>query len=77
MRRAIDISDALCWPSGYYAKTEHNMEVDERSGRVLLATGRAAGALDTEGDGANSIGSAVAITSCTEYGGRSRGHDGG
>ena len=40
-RRAIDISDALCWPSGYYAKTEHNMEVDERSGRVLLSNGRA------------------------------------
>ena len=39
-RRALDTSSALCWPSGYFAKTEHHMHVAADTGEVTLTGGR-------------------------------------
>ena len=30
-RRALDLSEAFIWPSGYYAKTEFNITFDRHS----------------------------------------------
>ena len=40
-RRALATSTALCWPSGYFAKTEHHLHV-EPDGSVRLTGGRSA-----------------------------------
>ena len=32
-RRALDLSEAFIWPSGYYAKTEFNMTFDRHTPR--------------------------------------------
>ena len=39
-RRALDTSRALCWPSGYFAKTEFHLH-EEPDGNVRLTGGRA------------------------------------
>ena len=38
-RRALELSGALCWPSGYFAKTENNLHI-EANGEVRLSGGR-------------------------------------
>ena len=40
-RSALDLSSAVCFPSGYFAKTEQHLQVDP-SGEVQLTGGRAA-----------------------------------
>ena len=38
-RREMDFASALCWPSGYFAKTEHHLHV-EPDGSITLTGGR-------------------------------------
>ena len=38
-RRELDFGSALCWPSGYFAKTEHHLHI-EADGSVTLTGGR-------------------------------------
>jgi hypothetical protein len=38
-RCEVDLNDALCWPSGYFAKTEHHLSLDA-DGKVTLTGGR-------------------------------------
>ena len=39
-RRQCDLTTAYCWPSGYFAKTEHHLHVDASTGNVHLTGGR-------------------------------------
>ena len=40
-RRMLNPDTAYCWPSGYFAKTEQHLQVDESTGEATLTGGMA------------------------------------
>ena len=51
-RRALDTSSALCWPSGYFAKTEHHMHVAADTGASPSARESQSGPVPVRAPGA-------------------------